>query len=335
VNPSTLIVSSYAPRRCGIGAYAHAMAERLRASGEDVSVLSPPDGDGDVGVRFDGGRPFRVAARMGGRFDRIQVHFQPALYYRPRAAWSKVLTSASLLWLVRRRPQTEVVMHEADRPIRWRPDYVLLRRALLRTHLAFHTEAERRRFEQEYRINARARIVDHSEAVSLSGPTVGRGAARERLGIPPGEVVLVCAGFLHPDKGYERAVRAFATMGTGRLVIVGSVRDRTPRNIQYARTLRELADRTPGVSLIESYVSDGDFDAWIEAADRLVLPYRRAWSSGALARARRLGTPAVVSSEGGLPDQAGPDDLVFGTDEELRSLLGQLAGDARRAGTGS
>ena len=50
-----LIVSSYPPRHCGIGAYAHAQAGRLRAAGDDVMVLSPPDGDGDVRVWFSGG----------------------------------------------------------------------------------------------------------------------------------------------------------------------------------------------------------------------------------------------------------------------------------------
>lgn len=53
---------------------------------------------------------------------------------------------------------------------------------------------------------------------------------------------------------------------------------------------------TSSVTLIEEYVSDEDFDMWIVAADVLLLPYRRAWSSGALARARLLGTRSIVSS---------------------------------------
>jgi glycosyltransferase involved in cell wall biosynthesis len=118
-------------------------------------------------------------------------------------------------------------------------------------------------------------------------------------------------------------------------VVLGSVRDGEPANTRYARSLRELCERTPGAALIEGYVSDEDFDAWIEAADRLLLPYRRSWSSGALARARRLGTAAIVSRTGGLPEQAGPSGAVFETDEELRSLLAQAAREATRAGTGS
>jgi hypothetical protein len=71
-------------------------------------------------------------------------------------------------------------------------------------------------------------------------------------------------------------------------------------------------------------VSDEGFDTWIAAADVLVLPYRRAWSSGALARSQKLGTPAFVAAVGGMEEQAGPKDAVFRTDDELVQLLRQV-----------
>jgi glycosyltransferase involved in cell wall biosynthesis len=285
-------------------------------------------------IPFEGGRPFRRAARIGGAFDRVIVQFQPGLYYRPRAAASKVLTSASLLWLVLRRPATEIVVHEANPPRLWRPDYVLLRLAFARARLAFHTDAERRVIERDYRIRTRFRIIDHTEGVEVTSP-VGRAEARRRLSIDPDEVLFLCAGFLHPDKGFERAVQALEGIGSARLVILGSVRDPTEANLRYARSLRDRCERTPGATLIEGYVSDEDFDAWFQAADRLVLPYLRSWSSGALARARRLGTPAIVSDVGGLPEQAGPDDLVFSDDAQLAAAMAGVARGRQRAETGS
>ncbi len=319
-------MSSYPPRRCGIGAYARAQVERLRAGGHEVVVLSPPDGDGDVRLPFLGGRPFVRAARIGGSFDRIIVHFQPRLYYRPRAPLSKVATSLALAWLVLRRPATEILVHEADPPRpAWRPDYVALRPAFARARLLFHTEAERRALERAYRVRARAALVAHTDGVRVhASPTPDE--ARRHLGIEGDGRVLLCAGFLHPSKGFERAVRAFAAAGSpGRLFVVGSVRDPTPENLTYARELRALCEATPGVSFLERYVSDEDFDRWIAAADLFVLPYRQAWSSGALARARALGTPALVSAVGGLAEQAGPGDRVFETDEELVGLLRSAA----------
>lgn len=316
-----LVVSSYPPRHCGIGAYAAALTDRWRSAGDTVVVISPPDEGGDVRVPFEGGRPFFRAARVGASFDRIVVHFQPALYYRPRAAASKVLTSLGLLWLVVRRPQTEILVHEADPPIRWRPDYGLLRQAFKRARLLFHTDAERRELEREYRLQAHARLIDHTDGIRVAGP-VTREEARRRLGVASGEPLFVCAGFLHPGKGFDRAVRAFGEAGSpGRLVVIGSVRDATPENLAHARELRELCARTPNTELREGYASAEAFDAWIAAADRLILPYRVSWSSGALARAHAIGTLAIVSDAGGLPEQAGPDDRVVHDDAELTALL--------------
>jgi glycosyltransferase involved in cell wall biosynthesis len=323
-----LVVGPYPPRRCGIGAYAATQVARLRETGHQVAVLSPRDGEGDVRVPFFGGRPFLRAVRAGRGRDRIVVHFQPSLYYRPRRPVSKVFTSLGLLWLVVRRPRTEILVHEADVPSsRGRPDYLILGLALRRARLAFHTEAERRLLEERYGFRARAaRLVPHGEGVAVHFG-VSREAARTRLGVDPAGTLFVCAGFVHPDKGFDRAVEAFAARGTPpqaerrRLVIVGSVRDPSPANLAYADRLRELCEGAPGVTLVGDFVSDETLDLWITAADRLILPYRRSWSSGVLARAQRLGTPAVVAPVGGLPEQAGEKDVVFESDEELVQLL--------------
>jgi glycosyltransferase involved in cell wall biosynthesis len=321
-----LVVSSYPPRRCGIGAYAGAQVARLRAEGHDVVVLSPPDGDGDLRVPFLGGRAFVRAARIGGGFGRIVVHFQTLLYYRPRRPVSKVLTSVALLWLVLRRPRTELLIHEVQPPVpRWRPDYVLLRGVFARARLIFHTDAERRSLERLYRVHTRWSLTPHVEGVTVHAMPP-RADARTQLGLDPSEPVVLCAGFLQPDKGFERAVRSFAAAGTGgRLYVCGSVRVATPENLAYARSLRDLCERTPGVTLLERYLSDEDFDTWIAAADAFVLPYRRAWSSGALARAQAIGTPAIVSAVGGLAEQASEADRVFTTDEDLTALLRGIA----------
>jgi glycosyltransferase involved in cell wall biosynthesis len=325
------IVSSYPPRHCGIGIYARAQSERLQSEGHTVTVISPPDGDGDVRVPFSDGREFREAASRGSSFDRIIVHFQPGLHFRPgaTAALSKIRTSLGLHALVRRHQRTEILVHEAHRPTRWRPDHVILRRAFARARLLFHTEAEHHAFERDYRMRVPAQIVDHRDGVRVEGPR-DRDAARRHLGLDPSEPLLVCAGFLHPWKGFDRAVRAFAASeGPGRLVIVGSVRDAVPANVRYAADLRRLAATTDGVTLIERFQGDEDFDAWVSAADRLVVPYTRAWSSGALARARSLGTPAIVSAVGGLVEQVGPEDEVVRSDDELRLAIHRVRASER------
>jgi glycosyltransferase involved in cell wall biosynthesis len=332
-----LLVSTYPPRRCGIGAYAAAQAERLRSMGNEVVVLSPPDGDGDVRAPFVGGAALRRAAAVGGGFERIVVHFETGIWFRPRSPVTHVLTAASLLWLSIRRPRLEILVHEAHAPTSLlRPDYAMLRLAFGRAALRFHTAAEREGFERAYHLRTRSEIVDHAEGVALHA-SMGRPEARERLGLRGEGPVFVCPGFIQPDKAFERAIRAFGAAGaTGWLYVVGSVREPTDENLGYARKLRALCERSHDVRMIEGYVADEDFDAWVIAADAVVLPYRSAWSSGALARAQRLGTPAFVSTAGGLAEQAGERDRTFASDDELAELFREaMRTPARRARRGS
>ena len=348
-----LLVSSYPPRHCGIGAYARHQVERLRADGHEVTVLSPPDGDGDIHEPFPGGGAFRRAARIGGAFDRIVVHFQPALYSATRRPVAKIVTSASLLWLVaRRRRATELMLHETDAPVWWRPDYLLLWMAFAAARrLSFHTQAERAAFEREYRLRpgGRASVVPHPGGPSIEPGAIGRAEARSRLGVAAAaRPLFLCLGFVQPSKGFDRALEAFARVfGSGEdaardgsgaaaaLYLVGSVREDTAENLAYATRLWARAREVPGARAIDRWLSDEEFDLWIAAADRVVLPYRRSWSSGVLARAHELGTPAIVMDVGGLSEQAGRDDIVVSGDDELADALGRLAREAAARATGA
>jgi glycosyltransferase involved in cell wall biosynthesis len=264
------------------------------------------------------------------------VHYETGIWFRPRSPATHVSTAASLLWLVLRRPQVEIVVHEARTPPSvLRPDYALLRLAFARAALRFHSGTEQRAFESAYRIRTRSAIIEHRDNVAVHA-TMTKKQARARLALEVDGPVFVCAGFLQPDKGYDRAIRAFATAGSrGRLAIVGSVRDATDDNLRYAADLRALSERSENVTMVERLVDDDDFDAFLIAADVFVLPYRRAWSSGALARAQRLGIPAFVAAVGGLAEQAGERDRVFRTDEELAELMRDAMRPADRRRTSS
>ena len=326
-----LVVAPFPPQRDGIAVYAHHQVERLGAEGHDVTVVSPPDGEGDLRERFVGGRALLKAARVGRAYDRIVVHFQPSLFHPPRRPVGKVVASLALLWLALRRPQLEIVVHEADPPIRWRPDYVLLRQAFRRAgRLRFHTDEERKRFEHDYRVRARGGLIPHLVAAQGSS----KEEARRELGIDHSGTVLVCPGFLHPSKGFDRALEAFPAENGARLFIVGSVRQPTEENREYARSLAERCASVPGATLIEQFVSDEEFDLWLSAADWVVLPYRQSWSSGVLAKAQAVGAPAIVTAVGGLAEQAGGRDVVVHTDQELAAALRRAVATPRSDGGG-
>jgi hypothetical protein len=98
---------------------------------------------------------------------------------------------------------------------------------------------------------------------------------------------------------------------------VGSVRDDPAEDREYVERLRSRCLEVLGAHLVERFVSEEEFDLWVSAADRVVLAYRRAWSSGVLARAQELATPAIVCDVGGLAEQASEADVVVEGDEGL------------------
>jgi Glycosyl transferases group 1 len=194
--------------------------------------------------------------------------------------------------------------------------------------IVLHTEAEHRAFLEAFRVDpARVDVAEHGGSfVRRTG--LDRAGARRRLGLPEDAFVFLSIGFIQPHKGFDRAIDAFAALsaaGLGppraRLDIVGSVRVEEPDYVSHLDRLRELAAATPGVTVHPGYVSDELFDVWLVAADLVVLPYRRIWSSGVLERAALYDRPVVATRVGGLADQAPAGTVLVDDDESLVAAL--------------
>jgi hypothetical protein len=290
-----LIVSSYPPRHCGIGAYAAAQAGRLRSEGQEVVVLSPPDGDGELTERFIGGAAFRRAAAIADGCDRIVVNFEPGLYFRPGTP-ARTVTAASHV-ASPPRPAVEIVARGHRRlpgPTRL-PAVGPPSRARLRSTRE-PSEALERAYDP-----TRSILIPHADSVTVH-ERLSRDQARSRLGIEIEGAMYVCAGFLHADKGFDRAVRAFGAAGSpGRLFVVGSVRGPSVET----RTAGEGArERTDGVTMIERFWSP----TWSSTSDLGGRPGRVPAPLGVVveARAPKAVIPAFVA-EVGRPRRAGGD----------------------------
>jgi glycosyltransferase involved in cell wall biosynthesis len=187
--------------------------------------------------------------------------------------------------------------------------------------IVFHTANEVARFEQHYGIRlrkSRIEIRTHHD-VFQKYSAHSRTSARRQLGLRQDKQIFLCIGFIQRHKGFHRAVRSFvqANLPQAELFIVGSLRVAYGENQRYLSELQDLVAGLSNVHLVESFVSNEDFDTWITASDDVVFPYSEIWSSGVLARTRLLERPAIVAAVGGLPDQVSEDDLLFNTDDEL------------------
>jgi glycosyltransferase involved in cell wall biosynthesis len=274
---------------------------------------------------------------LAKQFDRLVVQFQPEMLGEPgsgriRLARSRLRLSAAL----RAAQHSELCIHEIGYGAG--PTAPVMRRfvrkvLLLASIITVHTELERQDLARTFRIDlAQISVVSQGKHVRKA-VTVDRSTARHALNLPPDAVVLLSIGFLHPRKGFDRAIRAFAQVSQegARLYVVGSMWREDPVSRDYVALLRELASETPGVELREEYVDDEDFDRWIVASDALILPYQLGWSSNVLERGLLYDRPVIMSGVGGMSEQGQARRAVTLVKDDaalmaaLRELLARLA----------
>ncbi|MFA5787341.1 MAG: glycosyltransferase family 4 protein [Actinomycetota bacterium] len=325
-----LVVSTFPPLRCGIGKYAFQQVKALRADGHEVEVLSPKPTASHYHEDLRGGRVRRIGA-YARKADVVYLHFAPDFYYRSARALDVARTNLAFRRLFGRARNIAVVAHEVTVPPRagWRPDWRTARWMWKRApRVIFHTHTEAESLQAKLGVRLNAEVQEHG-AHFAPAARESRSDARRILGLPDDAVVFLCIGFVQPHKGFDRALKAFASLprGAARLYIVGSVRTGEREHVEYFEALKARAAQMAGAGVVDGYISDEAFDRWMLAADRVVLPYREIWSSGVLERARLMGTRAIVSRVGGLEEQAGEDAAeFFSTDAELAQVMARAAG---------
>lgn len=157
-------------------------------------------------------------------------------------------------------------------------------------------------------------VIPHGNYVDAIDRGIPKAAARERLGLPPAEPVLLFLGQIKQVKGLDVLLEALPLVlqaePSVRLVVAGKVwkSDVGP--------YRELIDRLgigPRVTLDIRYVPDREVDLYYAAADLAVFPYRRIYQSGAVLMATSYGCPVVVSDLPGMLETItdGVDGYVF------------------------
>lgn len=330
-----LMLSPYPPMRGGISAYADQAAQALHVEGHEVVVASPEHSDADRVLDIaKRGAGLRLAV-LARRFDRLIVQFQPEMLGAPgipRRRWAAALLRLAAGMLS--APSCEVCVHEANYP---EGRFAPLLRAFghrvwgLADLLIVHTEQERRDFAAAFKISEdRIRVVSQGEYL-LRRTDADQATARSALDLPAAPVLLLAIGFLQPNKGFDRAILAFGELQPeqARLYVVGSMWREDPASASHVAELRRLANETPGVELREGYLGDEDFDRWIVAADALVLPYRRGWSSNVMERGLLYDRPVIMTRVGGMAEQGTgrANVALVDDDHELRDTLRRVIDD--------
>src|SRR5579862_3076688 len=137
------------------------------------------------------------------------------------------------------------------------------------------------------------RVIPHGHVRDFYGPPIEPGEARKLLGLPVDGKIYLNFGMVRPYKGIEELLTAWAAIARdvdeGTLVIVGQ-----PLDDEYARRLRGLAEASPRTTARFDYVQNDQVRLYFSAADFVVLPFRRALTSGSLLLALSYGVPVIA-----------------------------------------
>jgi glycosyltransferase involved in cell wall biosynthesis len=176
--------------------------------------------------------------------------------------------------------------------------------------------------------------IDLAEAMALAGPAEGA-ILRQRRGIGAGDFVLLSAGRLERNKGFDDLATALAEASREggplssipwRWIIVGA----GPQRLALERQIG-----TAGLSqaTFTGKVSDAELHAWYEAASVFVHPTRYEGSSLVTLEAMAHSKAVIGTRAGGLPDKVKPGLTGWLVEPGDVAGLTQAIGEAAAAGT--
>jgi glycosyltransferase involved in cell wall biosynthesis len=343
-----VVVSTFPPLRDGIALYAQQQLDDLHEKGTYIVRIGLPGSHADYILSETSwlrswqlllsGWAWRVRT-SGGEFimqwhDEFFVGGGPAKQSLAYLGW----------WLLCLSCNCSVVCHETYKhpqelsilkkiAARFR-DRLRARFWAKAKSIVFHSQAELEQATSAIgqRVMEKASIQPHGRFFRVYAAD-GQLTSRRMLGLPEDGIIFLCIGFFGDGKGFDSAIEAFrvVTNCRARLFVVGSALYNNEQAIAYVNDLRVRVENVSNATLVQNYVSNEDFDRWISASDYVVLPYRRAFSSGVLERAHLLGKQSIVRRVGGLDAQTRPNDYLFDSDVELAGLFDLLTSSVRDA----
>jgi beta-1,4-mannosyltransferase len=157
----------------------------------------------------------------------------------------------------------------------------------------FMSEDSKEKFLQSYQPPATAHfaIIPHGHYRESYPAAIAPAAARQRLGLPADQKVLLFAGMIKPYKNLEGLIELFnATRPQDYVLVIAGNTD----SQALAERLRKLAAGNPDIYLFLQFIPDNQLHIYLSAADAVILPYKAILNSGALLLALSFNKPVIA-----------------------------------------
>ncbi len=150
------------------------------------------------------------------------------------------------------------------------------------------------------------KVQVHPTYSAFNFDNLDRHSAREKLGIPDNEDMMLFFGFVREYKGLKHLLNAVHILKEKQykdrqvpvLYVVG---DFDGNREEYLTLIDELKI-AEDIKLIDGYVPDKEVEKYFSSADLVVLPYESATQSGIVQIAYGFRKPVIVTDVGGLPE---------------------------------
>ena len=140
-------------------------------------------------------------------------------------------------------------------------------------------------------------IVPHGNYIKDNQNYVDRSTARQRFGYQPNDVVYLFLGQIRPYKGIDELITAFVQIQKNfphaHLLIAGQ-----PVHPISKEAIANRAKIFPNVTVVEKRLSDSELQWFFNAADVVVLPYRKILTSGSVLNALSFSRPVIAPRVG-------------------------------------
>jgi glycosyltransferase involved in cell wall biosynthesis len=152
------------------------------------------------------------------------------------------------------------------------------------------------------------------------GEIVGKQTAREKLGLPVNDRIILFFGFIRNYKGLDLLLKAMAEENIRASGIKLLVAGEFYENRKSYDDLIEALGIKDQLVLRTDFIPDSEVRYYLCAADFVIQPYRNATQSGVTPLAYHFEKPMLVTNVGGLPDMVPHDKAGIVTEPEPASI---------------
>ncbi len=292
------IISTYPPRKCGIGIYAKRLADSIKGDVRIISMKEHKYADKKAFGMIDSSLDSFLNAANYIRNN----SFKSVLIEHEYAFYNKIYFLLLLLALKLRGVKINLEVHTIV-------DYSsFIKKSIFRIYnfamfllcdrIIVHTKYAGKNLPGAWIFRNKIRIMP------LSVPEV-----KKLKGRKAGKIKLLCFGFIWHDKGTDIAVRAFGDVENVKLKIVGSINPSANiKQRMFFEKMKNMAKAYNNIEVIDRFVSEEEKEKLYEEADFIVLPYRSISQSAVLTEIWGYGRIPVCSDLAPLREEIGNNE---------------------------